>query len=270
VSFGLDRATIVLGGRTALDTVDLEVTPGEITAVIGADGAGKTTVARIMAGLLEPDTGDVRRPARDSIGYQPEAGGTWGDLTVTENLSFVATAHGLRPGSARLDELLAVTALEPAADWLAGALSGGMRRKLAVAMATSSRPELTVLDEPTTGLDPVSRGELWRLMARVAGEGTALLVTTSYLNEAERASRVVVLDDGQVLAAGSAESIRASFPGRLGVAGAAPDVEVPSWRRGNTWRVWAREGALPEDARPAAPDLSDVVIAAALSRRGVS
>jgi ABC-2 type transport system ATP-binding protein len=269
VSFGLVRATVVLDGKMALDTIDLEVAPGEITAVIGADGAGKTTVARVMAGLLDLDVGTVRRPDHDSIGYQPEAGGTWSDLSVTENLSFVAAAHGLGQASGRLNELLAVTALQPAADRLTGALSGGMRQKLAVAMAMLARPELTVLDEPTTGLDPVSRGELWGLIARVAGEGAAVLVTTSYLNEAERASRVVVLDDGHVLASGSADSIRASFPGQLGLAGAAPKGDFPSWRRGNTWRVWAREGGIPEGARAVAPDLSDVVIAAALARRDV-
>jgi ABC-2 type transport system ATP-binding protein len=259
---------VVLDGKKALDVIDLEVTPGEITAVIGADGAGKTTVARTMAGLLDPDSGAVRRPAQNSIGYQPEAGGTWADLTVTENLAFVAAAHGLGPDSTRMAELLSITALEPAADRLAEALSGGMRQKLAVAMAMLARPELTVLDEPTTGLDPVSRGELWALIARVAGEGSAVLVTTSYLNEAERASRVVVLDDGQVLAAGTAESIRGSFPGRLGVAVAPPDRDIPSWRRGNTWRVWAREDGLPAGVDAVAPDLHDVVTAAALARRG--
>ncbi|HET9204323.1 MAG TPA: ABC transporter ATP-binding protein [Acidimicrobiia bacterium] len=267
MSFGMDRATIELGGRRALDEVDLEVTTGEITAVIGADGAGKSTVARIMAGLLGPDSGTIRRPHPDSIGYQPEAGGTWADLTVMENLSFVASAHGIGPGSGRLKELLAVTGLETAGERLAGALSGGMRQKLAVAMAMLPRPEMTVLDEPTTGLDPVSRGELWGLLARVAGEGTAVLVTSSYLNEAERASHVVVLDEGHVLAAGTAESIRASFPGELGVTGAPPTEGVPSWRRGNTWRVWAPEGGLPSGARATAPDLGDVVIAAALARR---
>jgi ABC-2 type transport system ATP-binding protein len=165
--------------------------------------------------------------------------------------------------------LLEVTGLGPAADRLAGDLSGGMRQKLAVAMAMLPRPELTVLDEPTTGLDPMSRAEVWRLLARAAGEGTAVLATTSYLNEAERASHVVVLDNGRVLAAGTAESIRASFRGVLGLVGSRPE-GAPAWRRGNQWRVWARDGLLPSEARAVPPDLEDVVTAAAYARREAS
>jgi ABC-2 type transport system ATP-binding protein len=265
VSFGFTDVTVELGGETAIEGVDLEVEPGAITAVIGADGAGKTTTSRTLVGLLSPTAGTVRRPRAEAIGYQPEAAGTWRDLTVSENLSFVARAHGLPVASDRYRELLEVTGLGPATDRLAGELSGGMRQKLAVAMAMLPRPELTVLDEPTTGLDPMSRAEVWRLLARAAGEGTAVLATTSYLNEAERASHVVVLDAGKVLIAGTAESIRASFRGLLGVTAVRPG-DTPAWRRGNQWRVWAREGPLPPDARSTQPDLEDVVTAAALTR----
>jgi ABC-2 type transport system ATP-binding protein len=115
----------------------------------------------------------------------------------------------------------------------------------------------------------MSRAEVWRLLARAAGEGTAVLATTSYLNEAERASHVVVLDAGKVLVAGTAPSIRASFRGLLGVTTIRPG-EAPAWRRGNQWRVWAPDGPLPPDARPAEPDLEDVVTAAALTRLGAS
>jgi ABC-2 type transport system ATP-binding protein len=269
MTFGLTGVTVEIGGKTAIEAVDLEVEPGAITAVIGADGAGKTTTSRTLVGLLSPTAGTVSRPNRAAIGYQPEAAGTWRDLTVSENLSFVARAHGLAAASARYRELLDVTRLGPAADRLAGELSGGMRQKLAVAMAMLPRPELTVLDEPTTGLDPMSRAEVWRLLARAAGEGTAVLATTSYLNEAERASHVVVLDAGKVLVAGTAPSIRASFRGLLGVTTIRPG-EAPAWRRGNQWRVWAPDGPLPPDARPAEPDLEDVVTAAALTRLGAS
>jgi ABC-2 type transport system ATP-binding protein len=266
VSFGFESVTVEFGERKALDKVDLTAEKGEVTAVIGADGAGKTTAARTLVGLVAPFSGTVRRPVGDSIGYQPEAAGTWRDLTVSENLSFVAAAHGLIVGSDRYRELLEVTGLTAAVDRLAGALSGGMRQKLAVAMAMLPHPELTVLDEPTTGLDPVSRAEVWRLLARAAGEGTAVVATTTYLNEAERASHVVVLDGGHVLAAGTAATIRASFPGALGVTATRPD-GVASWRRGNTWRVWAPDGPVPADARSVEPDLEDVVTAAALARR---
>lgn len=269
MSFGFAAVTVEIGGNTAIEAVDLEVEAGSVTAVIGADGAGKTTTSRTLVGLLSPSAGTVSRPNRDAIGYQPEAAGTWRDLTVSENLSFVARAYGLAAASDRCRELLEVTGLGPAADRLAGELSGGMRQKLAVAMAMLPRPELTVLDEPTTGLDPISRAEVWRLLARAAGEGTAVLATTSYLNEAERASHVVVLDAGKVLISGTAASIRASFHGLLGVTAIRPGAE-PAWRRGNQWRVWAAEGPLPPDAQPAEPDLEDVVTAAAFTRLGAS
>lgn len=266
MSFGLEGVTVELRGHIAIETVDLVVERGSITAVIGADGAGKTTTARTLVGLLSPTAGTVRRPDRDAIGYQPEAAGAWRDLTVAENLSFAASAHGLPADSDRYRELLDVTGLVAAEDRLAGQLSGGMRQKLAVAMAMLPRPQLTVLDEPTTGLDPISRAEVWRLLARAAGEGTAVLATTTYLNEAERASHVVVLDAGRVLASGTAEAIRSSFRGSLGVSDSRPD-HLPSWRRGNQWRVWAADGPVPGTARAIAPDLEDVVTAAALSRR---
>ncbi len=263
MSFGFESVTIAIGAETALEQVDLVVEPGRVTAVIGADGAGKTTPARTLVGLITPSGGRVNRPADGLIGYQPEAAGTWEDLTVTENLEFVAAANEIPANDGRLSDLINVTGLGEAADRLAGALSGGMRQKLAVAMAMLPRPLLTVLDEPTTGLDPPSRAEVWRLIARAAGEGAAVLVTTTYLNEAERASHVVVLDEGRVLASGTAETIRASFPGTIGLMSSRPD-DLPGWRRGNQWRVWSRNGPLPDSALAVAPDLEDVVTAAAM------
>jgi ABC-2 type transport system ATP-binding protein len=266
VSFGLSGVTVEMGGQPAIEGIDLDIERGAITAIIGPDGAGKSTVARTLVGLVSPSAGTMVVPPRDSIGYQPEAAGSWPDLTVAENLSFVAAAYGIPADSDRYRELLSLTGLGPAADRLAGQLSGGMRQKLAVAMAMLSRPELTVLDEPTTGLDPVSRADVWRLLARAAGEGTAVLATTTYLNEAERASHVVVLDQGRILVSGTAASIRASFPGSLGVLDSRPH-GFRAWRRGNLWRVWAPEGRTPVGARVIAPDLEDVVTAAALARR---
>ncbi|MGH8928700.1 MAG: ABC transporter ATP-binding protein, partial [Acidimicrobiia bacterium] len=185
VTYGLESVGVIEHGAPALVDVDLEVPTGAITVLIGADGAGKTTVARVLVGLRNPDSGAVRRPSPARIGYKPEAAGTWAELTVAENLEFVAAAHRLgRPGGDRIHALLHVTGLVAASDRLAGKLSGGMRQKLAVAMAILPEPELVVLDEPTTGLDPVSRSELWRLLVRAAGEGMAVLATTSYLDEA--------------------------------------------------------------------------------------
>jgi ABC-2 type transport system ATP-binding protein len=267
VIFGLDEVTVIESGQTALGEVDVEVAPGSITVLIGADGAGKSTAAGVMVGLRRPDGGRVRRPPRRKIGYQPEAAGTWAELTVAENLAFVAAAHKLgRSQKPRIDALLEVTDLTGATDRLAGQLSGGMRQKLAVAMAMLPDPELVVLDEPTTGLDPISRSELWRLLARSAGEGTAVLATTSYLDEAERADDVVVLDEGRVLATGSAAEIRAGFIGTIAVS----DVAVAgdhAWRRGPRWRVWSPDGSTPPGLLRVAPDLEDVVTAAALLRR---
>jgi len=274
VSTRLAGVTVRLGSVTALDDVDLAVRPGRIEAVIGPDAAGKSTLARVLVGLVAATSGTVDSPPRSRLGYQPESAGTWRDLSVGENLDFVARSHGRDPSgqmARRIDDLLAVTALGGAVDRLAGDLSGGMRQKLAIAMAMLPQPDLLVLDEPTTGLDPVSRADVWRLLARAAGEGAAIVATTAYLDEAQRADHVTVLDHGRVLVAGRAEDIRASFPGRL-VAGTARDPDHPSWRRGRSWRTWldADVPDVPDEAddRPVLePDLEDVVMAASLRRR---
>lgn len=270
MSARLAGVTVRLGTVTALDDVDLAVAPGRIEAVIGPDGAGKSTLARLLVGLVAATSGSVQRPPRSRLGYQPESAGTWRDLSVAENLAFVARSHGRDPSGAtqrRITDLLAVTALTGAVDRLAGDLSGGMRQKLAVAMAMLPHPDLLVLDEPTTGLDPVSRADVWRLLARAAGEGAAIVATTAYLDEAQRADHVTVLDHGRVLVSGRAEEIRASFPGRL-VAGESRDAHHPSWRRGRSWRTWLDDDAEDAGDRPLLePDLEDVVMAASLARR---
>jgi ABC-2 type transport system ATP-binding protein len=266
VTFGLAGVAVWRGGSPALVDVTVTVTPGSTTALVGADGAGKTTAARVLAGLLDVERGRVDRPLPHELGYQPEIGGTWDDLTVEENLAFVAGAHrSVDPG--RSEELMAITGLAPARGRQAGHLSGGMRQKLAVCMAMVARPRLLVLDEPTTGLDPVSRADLWRLLARATQEGAAVLVTTSYLDEAERAGSVVVLDDGSVLASGTPASIRAAFPGRLTVEDTRPGPSERGWRRGRRWHRWWPDGAVPSGSERVEPDLGDVVIAAALRRR---
>lgn len=263
--FGLSGVTVLFERRPALSTVDLTLSPGDVTALIGADGAGKTTACRVLVGLIRPDDGEVRRPARGRIGYQPEAAGTWADLTVKENMAFVARVHGVR-GAARQEELLDIAGLTTAMDRPAGKLSGGMRQKLAVIMAVLPRPDLVVLDEPTTGLDPVSRAEVWRLLLRTASDGVAVLVTTSYLNEAERSDQVVVLDRGEVVATGTAESIRDALPGAITVTAERPPGQL-AWRRGRSWRVWSPEA--PEEGS-VRPDMEDVVTVAALRRREAS
>jgi ABC-2 type transport system ATP-binding protein len=190
------------GPRTALDAVTLEVEPGQVTAVIGGDGAGKTTLLRALAGVVKPAAGLVLRPDRRRIGYIAGASGVYDDLSVDENVAFVAAAYGItgEERDRRVAELFTRTGLGGTGDRLAGRLSGGMRQKLAFALALLHRPELLVLDEPTTGVDPVSRAELWGMIAESAAAGAAVIVSTTYLDEARRAATVLLLEDGRVRA----------------------------------------------------------------------
>ena len=140
-----------------------------------------------------------------------------------------------------------------------------MKRKLAVGLALLHVPELVVLDEPTTGVDPVSRAELWRLISSAAVAGAAVVVATTYVNEASRATSVVLLESGRVLAAGSPEEILASVPGTLGRKRGGPQRTERSWRRGSEWRIWAPSGGLPPGVESTAPDFEDAVVVASLA-----
>ena len=203
-AWGVRDLSVRYGGRAALDGVTLDVPAGSVTAVIGGDGAGKTTLLRALAGVVVPAGGSVRRPERRRVGYVAGAAGIYGDLSVDENIAFVAGAYGLTAAERdeRMVDLLALTGLTGVGPRLAGRLSGGMRQKLAFALAMLHEPDLLVLDEPTTGVDPVSRAELWRLIAAAAAGGAAVLVSTTYLDEARRAANVVLLEDGRVRAGG--------------------------------------------------------------------
>lgn len=268
VNWGLFDARVSYEEARALDGVDVEVSPGEITTVVGGDGAGKSTVARALVGLVGLQSGAVRRPDFQRIGYQSESSGVWGDLTVAENLDFVASAHqlGRAERSSRIDALLETTRLGPARDRLADNLSGGMRQKLGVAMALLPEPSLIVLDEPTTGLDPVSRTELWAMVARAAVEGAAVVTTTTYLDEAQRGSQVVALEEGRVLARGTFGEVREQMPGVVAAVDAR--LEHPyKWRRGDGWRAWFPDGIIPPGSSLIDPDLTDLITAAAYSRR---
>jgi ABC-2 type transport system ATP-binding protein len=221
-----------------------------------------------MAGLIRLDSGRVRRPATRRIGYQSEMSGVWGDLTVGENLEFVAAAHRFTGADRahRIDTMLETTRLGTARDRLASQLSGGMRQKLGVGMALLPDPALLVLDEPTTGLDPVSRTELWSMVARAAAEGAAVLATTTYLDEAERGSRVLALDQGRTLAVGSFDEVSQATPGVIAIVD--PEAQARyKWRRGSGWRAWFPDGVAPAGATPIAPDLSDLVTVSAFAAR---
>ena len=213
-TWGVTDAVVRYGRRTALDGVSISVPAGAITAVIGGDGAGKTTLLRLLAGVVRPSSGSLRRPPRHRIGYVAGTAGIWDDLTVSENIAFVGGAYGLRGPAlaARAGVLLSRVGLEGTGGRLAGRLSGGMRQKLAFALAMLHEPQLLILDEPTTGVDPVSRADLWRLIAGAAAGGAGVVVSTVYLDEAERASCALLLDGGRTVAAGGPAAVAAALP----------------------------------------------------------
>jgi len=272
MSWGASEVEVRFGGLVALDGVSLEVPTGQVTAVVGGDGAGKTTLLRLLAGATRTDRGEVRRPEAARIGYLAATSGTYPDLTVEENLEFAASAYGVAASEARERalEYLERTGLAAAGQRLAGRLSGGMRQKLGVVRALVHRPELVVLDEPTTGIDPVSRVDLWWLIARAAADGAAVVFSTTYLDEAERATTLLVLDAGRALASGTAGNIVAAMPGTLWACVTPPggDERHRAWRRGTGWRLW--QPAVDDEGggtgrRQLEPDLQDAVTVLALA-----
>jgi ABC-2 type transport system ATP-binding protein len=265
MTWGVSDVTFRYGPRPALSGVSLDVPSGAITAVVGADGAGKSTLLKVLAGAREPEAGEVRRPPPERLGFVSTGSGSYPDLTVAENLGFAARAYGVRDTGQRLAELLSATGLAGARDRLGGHLSGGMRQKLGVAMALVHRPDLLILDEPTTGLDPVSRLDVCALVAGAAADGAAVLMSTVYLEEAERASWILVLDRGSPLVAGSPDDVLKAVPGAVVEAEARPG-DLAAWRKGRTWRAWSPDGAVPA-GRVVPPDLEDAVMVAALGRR---
>ena len=268
-SFGADGVWVRYGDTVALADVSLAVPRGQVTAVVGGDGAGKTSLLRCLAGAQRPDAGEVRRPASKYVGYLPASSGLYPDLTVAENLAFRATAYRMSAVTAaqRTADLTARAGLSDARNRLAGQLSGGMRQKLGVIAALLHRPELLVLDEPSTGVDPVSRSGLWSLIASAAADGAAVVLATTYIDDAQRASSVLVLDAGHQLTAGrqtrSWQRCRArSSSQRNGRPGAAG---LRAWRRGTSWRVWRPPGTSVA-GEPVEADLQDAVTVAALVR----
>lgn len=267
MTWGFQNARVRYGSLIALDDVSLDIEPSRICVVVGGDGAGKTTMLRALVGLVNLSGGTVLRPPKEKIGFLPATAGLYTDLTVEENLAFAGGAYGVKEPdlAARSGELLQQIGLTEARTRLAGRLSGGMQRKLALGMALLHRPAMLALDEPTTGVDPVSRAELWRLISGAAAGGTAVIVATTYVDEANRASTVVLLEQGRPITIGSPSDIIAAIPGRLGVVDSTVQPDCLSWRWGATWRVWAPSHDLPEDARPLQPSFEDAVIIAELA-----
>jgi ABC-2 type transport system ATP-binding protein len=215
------------GERSAVRGLDLAVAPGRICGLIGPDGAGKTTTMRVICGLLRPDAGVARvlgrdsarepRAVREHLGYMPQRFSLYPDLTVAENLRFFADLFGV-PAAERVRreaELMEFSRLGPFRGRRAGQLSGGMKQKLALSCTLIHTPEVLVLDEPTTGVDPVSRREFWRILRELAGRGLALLVSTPYMDEAGLCDDVVLMHEGRAIARGTPDEVAAAFPRRL-------------------------------------------------------
>lgn len=216
---GLSKA---FGPVQAIEQVDLRVDKGDIFGLVGPDGAGKTTLLRTICGLITPDQGEVRidsqsspesEPARENLGYMPQRFSLYGDLTVMENISFFAALYSLDKQTLhqRADEILALTDLIDFKNRFADALSGGMKQKLALTCALITRPRLLILDEPTYGVDPVSRKEFWKILYRLNQEGMTVLVSTAYMDEAEQCNRVAFINQGRICALDTPAGLRQSF-----------------------------------------------------------
>jgi ABC-2 type transport system ATP-binding protein len=215
------------GATAAVRGLSLTVPRGEICGLIGPDGAGKTTAMRVVCGLLRPDSGQATVLGHDCtretqaikvhLGYMPQRFSLYPDLTVGENLRFFADLFGVggEERARREAELMEFSKLGPFRSRRAGRLSGGMKQKLALSCTLIHTPEVLVLDEPTTGVDPVSRREFWRILRDLAGRGLALLVSTPYMDEAGLCDQVVLMHAGRAIARGTPAEVAAAFPRRL-------------------------------------------------------
>ncbi|HMD70851.1 MAG TPA: ABC transporter ATP-binding protein [Bryobacteraceae bacterium] len=208
------------GELTAVDHLNLTVAPGEIFGLVGPDGAGKTTTLRLLCGLMDPTEGSARvaghdvqrepQAVKDQIGYMAQRFGLYGDLTVEENMIFYSDLFGI--GGAERDklmaELLRMTRLEPFRMRQAGKLSGGMKQKLALMCTLLHRPQILFLDEPTNGVDPVSRRDFWAILYELLKEGITVFMTTAYLDEAERCNRVGLMYKGKLIRCQAPEQMK--------------------------------------------------------------
>jgi len=213
------------GAAPVLQDIALQVAAGEIVGLVGADGAGKSTLLQLLVGQLKPGGGtlsvlgrDPTDPAlRSDLAYMPQGFGLYLDLSIQENLEFFADLHGMAPAlaAAKIRDLLARTGLQGFEGRRAGQLSGGMMQKLALACALVTEPRVMFLDEPTTGVDPVSRRAFWRLLETVRGEGVAILYATANMDEAERCDRVAMLEQGRLTREGTPLQLVAAGEGTL-------------------------------------------------------
>jgi ABC-2 type transport system ATP-binding protein len=210
-------------GVRAVDALSFDVRSGEIFGLVGPDGAGKTTTLRMLAGIMPPDAGNatvagfnvVRDPegAKHALSYMPQRFGLYEDLTVDENINFYADLFGVKKAerNTRSTQLLEAAGMSEFRKRLAGKLSGGMKQKLGLVCALIHRPKVILLDEPTTGVDPVSRRDFWRILYELVAEGVAILTSTAYLDEAERCHRVALLHQGKLLFCDTPANLKSGF-----------------------------------------------------------
>src|SRR5687768_6607807 len=217
------RLRKTFGSLVAVESLDLEIQRGEVFGLLGPNGSGKTTTIRMLTGLMQPTSGeatvvgyDVRRESeaiRRNIGYMSQRFGLYDDLTIAENIRFYAGVYGLigAERDARMDELMKELGLAERAHQLAGTLSGGWKQRLALACATAHRPAMLFLDEPTAGVDPAARRRFWETIYQLASKGTTILVTTHYMDEAERCQRLAFLSRGHLIGVGTGQEIVEQF-----------------------------------------------------------
>lgn len=212
--------TKVFGKNKALDNLNLDIKQGELFGLVGPDGAGKTTAIRILATVMQATSGDAfisglsvkkqSEKVRNKIGYMPQRFGLYEDLTVIENLNFYADIYNVskKERTCKTEELLGFSGLTSFNDRLAGALSGGMKQKLGLSCALIHTPEVILLDEPTNGVDPVSRKDFWKILYELLKQGITILISTSYLDEAERCNRIGLIYKGRILTEGDPASVK--------------------------------------------------------------
>ena len=209
------------GSIMAVDGVRYEVNRGEMFGLVGPDGAGKTTTMRMLVGLLNPDEGNAEvlgydlltqiNLIKDGIGYLSQRFSLYGDLSIDENIEFFADIHGVKNYKERRNELLEFTRLTPFRDRLADKLSGGMKQKLALACTLIHKPKIIFLDEPTTGVDPVSRRDFWKILSNLLKDGITIFMTTPYLDEAERCNRIALMDKGKIISCDTPKNVKDSM-----------------------------------------------------------
>lgn len=209
------------GAIDAVNNVSYDVFAGEMFGLVGPDGAGKTTTMRMLVGLLIPDSGNAeilnldllseRDIIKNEIGYLSQKFSLYGDLSIDENIEFFADIHRVKNYQARRNELLDFTRLTPFRDRLADKLSGGMKQKLALACTLIHKPKIIFLDEPTTGVDPVSRRDFWKILSNLQKDGITIFMTTPYLDEAERCNRIAMMDKGKIISCNTPQKLKESM-----------------------------------------------------------